>query len=313
MNEDAIAAKAIKSKKIGFIGLGMMGEALALQTQQSGYAVTLLMRAHHGADYCAELRSCGAQTFATAREMAERCDVIILCVTGSPQVEELVFAEHGLLSALTPGCVVVDCTTSLPESSRRIAAAITAKGGHFLDAAMTGTPMDAKAGTVNLLIGGDAAVLERVRPVLSTFAKNVFLCGAVGAGHSIKLIHQFVVLSNAAVLAEAFSFAKKSEVNLGVLCDVIGSGGAASKAFERLKPYVMEGQDEFFRFSLANALKDMDYYTKMASEAQAVNGIGAAVLQSYTVANNFGLGGKFVPNLVASVDKLNGARSVDNE
>lgn len=295
-------------QKIGFIGVGMMGRGMAKHVLDKGYPVALLLRSEENEMHCADLLARGAQSLKTAAEVAATADVIIICVTGSPQVEEVVFAENGILQKLKPGCVVVDCSTSLPDSTRRVAEAIGAKNGKFLDAAMTGTPKDADEGKVNLLVGGDKEVLESVRPVFDLFAKNIYYCGAVSAGHTTKLLHQFVVLGNAAIVAEAFSCASKTGVNLEVLCDVIASGGANSTAFQRLRPYVLEGNDQLFRFSLANAHKDMHYYARMAGEAKAVSFIGDAVHNSYTVAGNLGLKTQFVPHLLRSFNILNGAK-----
>lgn len=296
------------SRKIGFIGLGMMGRGMAKHVLDRGHPVILQLRSEENRKHCAGLLARGAQSLKTAAEVAAEADVIIICVTGSPQVEEVVFSESGILRNLKPGCVVVDCSTSLPDSTRRVAEAIAASKGKFLDAAMTGTPKDADEGQINLLVGGDKEVLDSVRPIFGLFAKNIYYCGAVSAGHTTKLLHQFVVLGNAAILAEAFSCASKTGVNLEVLCDVIASGGANSTAFQRLRPYVLEGNDQMFRFSLANAHKDMHYYARMAGEAKAVSFIGDAVHNHYTVAGNLGLTTQFVPHLLRSVNILNGAK-----
>jgi 3-hydroxyisobutyrate dehydrogenase-like beta-hydroxyacid dehydrogenase len=291
---------------IGFIGLGMMGRGMARHVLAKGHTVGLLVRSKDGEVRCADLLAAGAQSLATSAAVAAMADVLIICVTGSPEVEEVVLGEHGVLEGVKPDCVVVDCSTSQPDSTRHVAAAIAAKSALFLDAALTGTPKHAEEGQLNLLVGGDQAVLEQVRPVFELFAKNIFYCGEVGAGHSTKLLHQFVVLGNAAILAEAFSCARKTGVNLDVLCDVIDSGGANSTAFQRLRPYVQEGNDQMFRFSIGNAHKDMRYYARMTGEARAVSFLGDAVHNTYTVATNQGYTPQFIPHLINSLDTLNG-------
>jgi 3-hydroxyisobutyrate dehydrogenase-like beta-hydroxyacid dehydrogenase len=291
---------------IGFIGLGMMGRGMARHVLAKGHTVGLLVRSEEGAARCADLLAAGAHSLATSAEVAAMADVLIICVTGSPEVEDVVLGSHGVLEGLKPACVVVDCSTSQPDSTRHVAAAISAKGGLFLDAALTGTPKHAEDGQLNLLVGGDKAVLEQVRPVFELFAKNIFYCGEVGAGHTTKLLHQFVVLGNAAILAEAFSCASKTGVDLGVLCDVIDSGGANSTAFQRLRPYVLEGNDQMFRFSIGNAHKDMRYYARMTGEARAVSYLGDAVHNTYTVATNQGYTPQFIPHLINSLNTLNG-------
>jgi 3-hydroxyisobutyrate dehydrogenase-like beta-hydroxyacid dehydrogenase len=292
--------------RVGFIGLGMMGRGMAKHVQAQGHALALLIRSAEAEERCAELLAAGARGIDTAAAVAAASDVVIICVTGSPQVEEVVFGESGVLQALRPGTVVVDCSTSQPESTRHVAQAIAAKGALFLDAAMTGTPKDADAGKINLLVGGDATLLERMRPLFQAFAQNIYHCGGTGTGHATKLLHQFVVLGNAAILAEAFSCAAMTQVDRAVLCDVIASGGANSTAFQRLRPYVLEGDDQGFRFSLDNALKDMHYYARMSAQARAVSFIAGAVHNTYTVAKHFGAGSQFVPHLVQRVGLLNG-------
>jgi 3-hydroxyisobutyrate dehydrogenase-like beta-hydroxyacid dehydrogenase len=297
---------ASRPLNIGFIGLGMMGRGMAGHVLAKGYGAGLLVRSKEGAARCADLTAAGARSLATSAEVAAMADVLIICVTGSPEVEEVVLGQHGVLEGIKPGCVVVDCSTSQPDSTRQLAAAVAAKGALFLDAALTGTPKHAEEGQLNLLVGGDPAVLERVRPVFACFAKNIFYCGAVGAGHTTKLLHQFVVLGNAAILAEAFSCASKTGVDLAVLCDVIDSGGANSTAFQRLRPYVLEGNDQMFRFSIGNAHKDMRYYARMTGEAKVVSYLGDAVHNTYTVASNQGYTPQFIPHLINSLNTLNG-------
>lgn len=292
---------------VGFIGLGMMGRGMAQHVLAKGHQVGLLLRSQDSETRCADLLLAGAKGLTTSAQVAAMADVLIICVTGSPEVEEVMLAQHGVLEGIKAGCVVVDCSTSQPDSTRHLAAAIAAKGALFLDAALTGTPKHAEEGQLNLLVGGDKTVLERVRPVFELFAKNIFYCGEVGAGHTTKLLHQFVVLGNAAILAEAFSCAKKTGVNLEVLCDVIDSGGANSTAFQRLRPYVLDGNDQMFRFSIGNAHKDMRYYARMTGEARAVSYLGDAVHNTYTVATNLGYTPQFIPHLINSVDTVNGA------
>ena len=292
-------------RHIGFIGLGMMGRGMARHVLAGGHEVGLLVRSKEGEARCADLLAAGAHPLATPADVAAMADVLIICVTGSPEVEDVMLGPHGVLKGVKPGCIVVDCSTSQPNSTRQLCAVIEAKGARFLDAALTGTPKHAEDGQLNLLVGGDKAVLEQVRPVFALFAKNIFYCGEAGAGHTTKLLHQFVVLGNSAILAEAFSCARKTGVDLEVLCDVIDSGGANSTAFQRLRPYVLEGNDQMFRFSIGNAHKDMRYYARMTGEARVVSHLGDAVHNTYTVAINQGHAPHFIPHLVNSLNTLN--------
>jgi 3-hydroxyisobutyrate dehydrogenase-like beta-hydroxyacid dehydrogenase len=284
----------------------MMGHGLAKHVQERGFPARLMFHVLADRQRCGDLLARGALGFERCDELAAQCDVVITCVTASPQVEDAVLGERGVLRGLAPGSFVVDCSTALPASTQRIAAAVAAKGCRFIDAAMTGTPKDAEAGAINLLVGGDAATLEALRPILSCFARNIFPCGAVGAGHTVKLLHNYVVLSNAAILAEAVSCARKADVDLATLCQVIATGGANSTAFQRMRPFIEAGDEQDFRFTIANALKDMRYYAQMTSDLGVVATLAGAVQSSYTIAANAGLADRFVPRLLDCVDKLNG-------
>lgn len=295
-----------KTFTVGFIGLGMMGRGMARHVLAHGHTTHVLLRSDASAAQCADLLAAGAQRHASAAEVAAQADVLIICVTGSPEVEEVVLGASGILQGIRPGTVVLDCSTSQPDSTRQLASAVAAKSAHFMDAALTGTPKHAEEGALNLLVGGDEALLEGVRPLLACFAKNIFYCGAVGAGHTTKLLHQFVVLGNAAILAEAVSCAQNTGVRLDVLCQVIDTGGANSTAFQRLQPYVLKGDDQGFRFSIANAHKDLRYYARMTGESRIVSFLGDAVHNTYTVAARQGYGPQFIAHLIDSLNTQNG-------
>lgn len=295
--------------RVGFIGLGLMGGALARQTFRAKYPLTLLVHREQDRVAMADLLAQGAQTAQTPAELAAQSDVVVICVTGAPQVEDIVLGDQGIHRSARPGLAVVDLSTSLPETTLRCAGALAGHGACFVDAAMTGTPSDAETGSINLLLGGDPAPLAALEPLMRCWARNLYHCGPTGSGHTVKLLHQFVVLSNAAVLTEAFSLARKTGVDTTVLGDVIASGGANSTAFQRLRPYVEEGNDRSFRFSLANALKDMRYHGAMAQAAGANRRISEAALSAYTLANEQGLGDAFVPHLLDVADRENGVAS----
>lgn len=281
----------------------MMGSALAANAQRAGQSLALLIRSQAARHRLAPFFTSGESSHAghclacdTPAEVAAQADLIVLCVTGAPEVEQVIFGDNGVLTGVRPGSVVLDCSTSLPATSRRVAAALAARGAVFLDAPMTGTPAQAEQGAVNLLVGGDIAVLDQVRSRLSAFSRNILHCGDIGAGHTLKLLHNFIVLGNAAILAEAFALAKREAVSMPTLCDVIASGGANSVAFDRLRPYVREGDDSSFRFSLANALKDMNYYSSIAAGQGAP--MAGAVQGMYRAAGEAGFGNEFVPHLL---------------
>jgi len=186
----------------------------------------------------------------------------------------------GLLEGLRPGSIVIDCSTSIPSSSVRMAQSVQAAGSRFLDSPMTRTPKEAAEGRLNLLVGGDAALLEEVRPLLQCFAENITHVGPVGAGHSMKLLHNYVSLGMVALLSEAAACAERNGVAPEAFVDVLAKGGGGGIALERVKPYLLARDPSGLRFSIANARKDLDYYNAMATDAGSAREIAAAVLST---------------------------------
>lgn len=266
-------------KNIGMVGIGMMGHGIASNLLKHGHALAVLE--HPGNQPLDALKAAGARSFARAAEVAAQSDVVILVLTGSPQVEAVLSGDGGVLQGLRPGTVVIDCSTAIPSSTLRMAQAVQAAGGRFLDTPMTRTPKEAAEGRLNLLVGGDAALLEECRPVLACFAENILHAGPIGAGHSMKLLHNFVSLGTVALIAEAAACAGEHGVAPEVFVDILAKGGGGGVALERLRPYLLAKDTSSLRFSLANARKDLDYYTTMAGDAGAARDIAQAVLGTF--------------------------------
>lgn len=269
-------------RSIGLIGAGLMGHGIASNLLKHGHALAVLE--HPGNQPLDALLAAGATTQRSAQALARAVDVVILCVTGSPQVEAVLQGPDGVLSGLRPGTVVIDCSTAVPQSTARMAQAVHAAGGRFLDAPMTRTPKEAAEGRLNLLVGGDAALFAECRPLLACFAENITHVGPVGAGHSMKLLHNYVSLGFIALLSEAAACAQRAGVAPAVLVDVLAKGGGGSVALERLKPYLIDRDTSSLRFAMANAQKDIGYYQTMARDAGAVAEIADAVLRTYAQA-----------------------------
>jgi 3-hydroxyisobutyrate dehydrogenase-like beta-hydroxyacid dehydrogenase len=161
-----------------------------------------------------------------------------------------------------------------------MAQAVEAAGSRFLDTPMTRTPKEAAEGRLNLLVGGDAALLEECRPLLSCFAVNILHAGPVGAGHGMKLLHNFVSLGTVALIAEAAACAGQHGVAPEMFVEILAKGGGGGVALERLRPYLTAKDTSSLRFSIANASKDLGYYNTMAGDAGAHRDIAAAVLQT---------------------------------
>jgi 3-hydroxyisobutyrate dehydrogenase-like beta-hydroxyacid dehydrogenase len=279
------------------IGVGLMGHGIARNLLKHGHDLTVLE--HAGNQPLDELRSKQVKTTSDVKALAASCDVLMLCVTGSPQVEAILLGEGGALTSLKPGTIVVDCSTALPTSTERVAQAVHAAGGRFVDAAMTRTAKEAHEGRLNLLVGADAATFEQIRPLLACFAENITLCGFVGAGHRMKLLHNSVSLGFVALLAEVVACAQCAGIDPHVFVQVLAQGGGASAALERLKPFILTGDISGLKFAMGNAQKDLSYYTQMAQSCHSASAIAEAVQATYSQAVEQAGAHAMVPELVA--------------
>ena len=284
-------------RKIGMVGIGMMGHGIASNLLKHGHAVTLFE--HSGNQPVDDLKSRGAASAGSLQELAARSEFVILVLTGSPQVEAVLTGAGGVLEGLQAGSVVIDCSTAIPSSTVRMAEAVRAAGSRYLDTPMTRTPKEAAEGRLNLLVGGDTEVLQACRAVLECFAENITHVGPTGAGHSMKLLHNYVSLGMVTLLAEAGACALRNGVAPEAFVDVLAKGGGGGIALERIKPYLLAGDPSGLRFSIANARKDLDYYRAMASDAGSPKQLAAAVLSTLQSAVEQGKGDAFVPELVS--------------
>ncbi len=284
-------------KMIGMIGIGMMGHGIATNLLKHGHDLAVLE--HPGNQPLDALRAAGALSFTSASELATRSEVMILVLTGSPQVEAVLTGPDGVLGGLKAGSVVIDCSTAIPSSTIRMAEAVSKAGSAMLDAPMTRTPKEAAEGRLNLLVGGDTALFATCRPLLACFAENITHVGAVGSGHSMKLLHNYVSLGSVALIAEAAACAQRNGVAPEIFIDVLAKGGGGGMALERLKPYLLAKDTSGLRFSIANACKDMGYYETMAGDAQAHLAIASAVLATLQSADAKAAPGALLPELVS--------------
>ncbi|MCK8783062.1 NAD(P)-dependent oxidoreductase [Roseomonas sp. NAR14] len=285
---------------VGMIGVGLMGQGIAWNIARAGYPLTVLD--HPGNQPLDELRARGVRVAGRIAEVVADADIVLLCVTGSPEVEEVLTGPGGVVAHLRPGAAVVDCTTALPESSLRMAGAVAAAGGAFLDAAMTRLPQNARAGTLNLLVGGDAALLERVRPLLATFSEHITHVGGVGAGHLTKLLHNYVSLGFVTLLAEAAAHGKRAGLEMATLVEVLERGGGGGAALQRIAPFLLEGDAAAMPFFIANAAKDLGYYRRAAEAGWVRHDIADAVAGTLDAAVAGGHGQEFLPRLAALLE-----------
>jgi len=294
--------------KIGFVGAsGLMGHGMAKNLQAKGHALTLTV--HRNRERVADLLAAGAKQAASAAEVARASEIVFICVTGSPQVEATVLGEQGLLAGASRGLVIVDCSTSEPDSSARLRERCTAAGVSFVDAPLSRTPVEAEAGRLNVMVGATPEDFAKLEPVLRCFAENVFHMGGPGAGHIIKLLNNFIAQSICTATAEAFAVGQRAGVDVKKLVELIAAGPVNNGLFQAMAK-TLTGQMDGLKFELDNARKDVRYYTHLAEGLAIPSVMGEAVHQSLTLASALGHGKKFVPSLVEAQEQLTGAKLV---
>jgi len=282
---------------VGIIGVGLMGHGIARNVLMRG-RFPLVFLDHPGNQPVDDLVDLGAKSCKTAGEVTSASDVVILCVTGSREVEAVLTSKDGVLAELRKGTVVVDCSTSIPQSTLRMAEAVKSAGGEFLDAPMTRLAKHAHEGTLNLLVGGDEVVLVKVRPVLASFTESVEHVGPISFGHRLKLLHNFVSIGFMALLAEAAAQCADAGIDPSVFVDVLAKGGGAGVALERMRPMIVSGDSSNVPFTVDNALKDIEYYRAMASGSDTQKGIAGGVAAAILSASKEGHGQAYIPELV---------------
>lgn len=283
-------------RNIGLIGVGLMGHGIGKNILAKGYKLGVMANRNRGP--VDDLVSKGATEFKNPRDLAAASDLVFTVVGNSAQLEDIVFRGDGLLAGLKPGAILADCTTAMPDSTVKIAAAIEAKGGRFVDTPMTRTPKEAEAGKLGLMTGGDPATLAEIRPVLECFADLIVHCGPVGAGHRVKLVNNMLSLGYGMITAEAIVAAKKGGIDLKALREVVSGGGANSVMFQRLIAYAVDNDNTQLRFAINNAQKDVRYFVHMCESLPMAAPVAQAIHQAYVMAANMGHGEDFVPTMV---------------
>ncbi|MEO8155417.1 MAG: NAD(P)-dependent oxidoreductase [Rhizobacter sp.] len=292
---------------IGFLGLGMMGHGIAKNLLAKGFA--LRFKAHRNRANLQDLIDAGAVEVDTRAEVA-KADIVILCVTGSPQVEEMVYGTDGLLVAARKGLIVIDTSTAEPASSTRIRNDFAAQGVKFVDAPLARTPKEAEEGRLNTMVGADTADFETLRPVFAAFCENIIHVGPPGHGHVLKLINNMLAMTQAAAIAEAMATAAKAGLSLQKVFDVISAGGVNSGIFQMMVGRMLQGDLAGLKFAIGNAQKDLRYYTHLTEMLPTTSFIAEAAHQSFVQAANLGYADKFIASLLEVQEQLNNVKFV---
>ncbi len=281
---------------IGFIGLGLMGGNMVENLQTKGFEVVVM---DLNKEVVANVIARGNATEAkTGAELAAASDIVMLCLTTSVVVEKLVYGENGILAGIKKGSVLVDFGTSIPASTKTLAAECKAKGASMMDAPLGRTPASAVDGLLNIMSAGDQADFDRMKPVFEDLGENVFHVGPIGAGHTLKLINNFYGMTTACAMSEAFAMADLAGLERKTLYDVMSSGPLNSGMMGFIKEGAVDGMPEKMAFSIANSLKDVGYYSKMADDFKVPSFISPAVKNTLGLAEATGYGEKMVPEMV---------------
>lgn len=285
---------------IGFIGLGLMGGNMVENLQKRDFDVIVMDLNKDAVAACVER---GAKAASSAKELAAGADIVMLCLTTSAIVEKVVYGDEGIMAGIKEGSVLIDFGTSIPASTRKIGADLAAKGVGMIDAPLGRTPAHAKDGLLNIMASGDIDTFNKVKPVLEEQGENVFHLGALGAGHTTKLINNFMGMTTVCAMSQAFAVAKLAGVDGQQLFDIMSTGPSNSPFMHFCKNYAVDNVSDL-GFSIANANKDLGYFLQMVSDLGTESKIAEGSSANLQAAFDAGLGNGNVPEIFDYFVKL---------
>ncbi|MEK7276910.1 MAG: NAD(P)-dependent oxidoreductase [Chloroflexota bacterium] len=289
-------------ERIGFIGLGIMGRGMARNLLKAGFEVRDWNRTASRMD---ELTTDGAKRTASPADLAAQSDVIIVCVSDTPDVEAVILGEGGVLHGVKPGALVIDMSTISPHATREMAAKLKEKGAHMLDAPVSGGSEGAARGTLSIMVGGEADQFARALPVFQALGKTITHVGEHGAGQMVKLVNQILVVGNALAMCEALLFAQAGGLDLQKTLDAVAGGAAGSWMLSNRGPQIIH-RDWRPGFTIDLQQKDVRLILKAADQ------LGVPLLGTGTIFNLYrmlqsqGLGGEGNHALIKALEKLSG-------
>ena len=274
------------AQSIGFIGLGIMGQPMALNLAKAGYKLAVYNRTRSKAE---PLERAGARVVSSPAEAAREADVIITIVSDSAAVEEVVSGKGGVLETIRPGAVLIDSSTISPVVSRKLACHVAGKGAHMLDAPVTGSKHGAEKGELIFMIGGEREALDRVMEVLKVLGKKHIYCGENGKGLAAKLAMNSILATTIAIFSEGFVAATKAGVNPQALLEIMQSSLARSAIVDFKAPFVFRGDfTPYFPLKLMH--KDLELAMEAAYAQNFPMPVTAAVKEVYGAAKAQGKG-----------------------
>lgn len=265
---------------LGFAGIGLMGLPMCRRLLAAGYPLTVWNR---NPVKCAALVEAGARQVASPAELCEHADIVMLCLADTAVVREVVFGEGGIVEGAKTAQLLVDFSSLEPTATREMAAQLAQRTGmSWVDAPVSGGVVGAEAGSLAIMVGGAAADLERVRPVLLSLGQRVTHMGGVGAGQVTKACNQMIVACNALVIAEVVALAEQAGVDASLLADALAGGFADSKPLQILAPQMAESRFEPIKWHVRTLLKDLDTAVKFSREqgsATPLSGLAAQLMR----------------------------------
>ena len=286
-------------EQIGFIGLGIMGRGMTHNLLKAGHAVTVWNR---GAARMEEFIAAGAKAASSPADLAARCDVILVCVSDTPDVEQVLFGESGVSAGVKKGALVVDHSTISPQKTVEFAKRLNEQGAAYLDAPVSGGSEGAAKGTLSIMIGGEAVDVERAMPILQAYGKTITHVGPQGAGQMVKLVNQILVVVNQLAASEALLFAQAGGLDLGKTIDAVKGGAAGSWMLANRGPQMIV-RDFRPGFTIDLQQKDLRLVLESADQMGVPLIATSLVFQLYRTLQAQGLGGDGNHGLVKALEQ----------
>ncbi len=265
---------------LGFAGIGLMGLPMCRRLLAAGYPLTVWNR---NPDKCAPLVEAGARQVESPAELCEHADVVMLCLADTAGGGGGGFGLDGGAEGAENNQLLVDFSSLEPTATREMAAQLLEKTGmSWLDSPVSGGVVGAEAGSLAIMVGGDAADLERVRPVLLNLGQRVTHMGGIGAGQVTKACNQMIVACNALVIAEVVALAEQAGVDASLIAEALAGGFADSKPLQILAPQMAESRFEPIKWHVRTLLKDLDTAVKFSREqgsATPISGLAAQLMR----------------------------------
>jgi len=294
-------------KRVGFIGLGVMGKPMAINLLRAGYPLTVWNRTRSRMD---ELIAMGAYGASSPKEVAERSDVVITMVTDSPDVEEVILGSNGVIYGARPGLIVIDMSTISPKVTRRIAEELSKKGVKMLDAPVSGGEKGAREATLSVMVGGPREVFEECLPIFEVLGKKITYMGPTGMGQMAKLCNQVICALNIQAVCEGLMLGAKAGLDLRKLLEAVSAGAACSWMLTNLGPKMIE-RDFKPGFKIRHQQKDLRLALELAAELNLPLPGTALVQQILRIAEAEGLGEEGTQAAIVAMEKIAGRKLIE--